>query len=169
EQPDRPVRALAGNERRHDALRRHGSLLRHLPFGPHECLPRNGLALLPTRWTPAVASTGHAAADTAAGSAPRSPARRAQGHPLVRPNSEISAGTSRDRTKNASIRTPAAMAKASSRNSTRFTMARTAKDIARATPAIVMVRLALGVAEAMASRRGRRRASSQIRPTTKML
>jgi hypothetical protein len=88
---------------------------------------------------------------------------------LNRPNSVISDGTSRARTRNESISTPTHMAKANSRNGTSGTSASRANDPASARPATPMARLARGAAIRIASRSGRVLASCQIRPTTNTL
>jgi hypothetical protein len=86
-----------------------------------------------------------------------------------RPNSATSAGTSRERTAIASRMTPSAIAIASCRNCSSGITASIAKLAASATPAVVMAREAPGAATATASGTGRRRASSQMRPTTNTL
>jgi hypothetical protein len=88
---------------------------------------------------------------------------------LARPNSVISAGTRRVRTRKESSSTPIVMQKANSRNGTSGTIASSAKLPASASPATPMARLARGAATRTASRSGMVRASCQIRPTTNTL
>jgi hypothetical protein len=69
----------------------------------------------------------------------------------------------------ASTVTPTAMMIAICLNCSRGITASSPKLAASATPAVVIAREARGAATAMASRTGRVRASSQIRPTTNTL
>ena len=80
-----------------------------------------------------------------------------------------SAGTSTERTRKVSSRIPTAIAKAITANGVIGMIASIAKLSASATPATVIVRPARGAAAATASCSGRRSASFQTRPTTKML
>jgi hypothetical protein len=73
---------------------------------------------------------------------------------------------SSERTRNVSIRTPTLIMKANSRKASTGTMARTANENASAIPATLMAFEARGTATAIASRTGRLRSSSQMRPTT---
>ena len=70
---------------------------------------------------------------------------------------------------NASIRMPSTIATASSRNWASGTSASMPKPAASASAAVVIAREVRGTDPATASRSGRRRPSSQMRPTMKML
>jgi hypothetical protein len=85
---------------------------------------------------------------------------------LASPKTEMRAGMRSGRTKNVSRRTPTLIMNANSRKASRGTMARTAKEPASAIPAMLIAFDARGTATATASRKGRSRSSSQIRPTT---
>ena len=94
--------------------------------------------------------------------APARPPRRS-------PNSEVSAGTSSERTMNVSMRMPTAITNANSRNERSGTMASSANEAASASPAAVTALAAAGVATAIASPTRAVRAACQMRPATNTL
>ena len=91
------------------------------------------------------------------------------GQALESPSSVSIAGTMTDRTTKASMRMPMPIAKASSRNDVTGMTASIPKLTASASPAVVMAREVSGIATAIACRSDVVRASSQTRPTPKML